>query len=663
MNRFIRTRSERRKRFLTLQVERLEDRALLSHVPAGPLPDMLDPNLGVRPVVSGLTTPTSIAFLDEDEMFVLEKDTGKVQHVVDGVIESTVLDLAVNNASERGLLGIALHPDFPEDGGVYLYWTARTAGPPSDPFFPDVERPPEEPELGADTGDVLAVPLLGNRVDRFVWNGSTLEFDQNLIMLRAFQNDAAPVPPDQGDAAQPPAGNHDGGVITFGNDGKLYIIIGDVGRRGQLQNLPSGPTDTGLGPTVDDDQFGGPEPDDAHFTGVVIRLNDDGTTPDDNPFFDVGASLGGEVGENIQKTFAFGIRNSFGLAVDPFSGRLWNTENGDDSFDELNQVFGGFNSGWIQVMGPLSRLAQFKEIETTFGSQSLQQLRWSPENIADSPQETLDRLFELAGSRYSDPEFSWKFAVPPTALNFVESRSLGSKYFRDLIVGNGAGQLMDFNLSGNRRDLNLSGRGLRDRVDDNFAKFVANESQRLVVGEGFGIITDIESGPNGSLYVSSIEHGTVYEVFPIRSRTFVTQLTGLEEVPPRDTRARGTTTLRLSRDSSELFFQINVSNIDNVVAAHLHLGPLGENGPIVAPLYEAASGGGRERGVLVRRSIRAEDLTGPLAGHSLDDLLGALQDGDIYVNVHTNDGIGDINTGPGDFPGGEIRGQFRLRRR
>jgi hypothetical protein len=89
--------------------------------------------------------------------------------------------------------------------GVYLYWTCRTAEPPTDPFFPDQERCSDDDMLGADTGDIVAVPLLGNRVDRFVWDGSALTFDRNLIMLHAFQNDGAPTPPDQGDAAQPPA--------------------------------------------------------------------------------------------------------------------------------------------------------------------------------------------------------------------------------------------------------------------------------------------------------------------------------------------------------------------------------------------------------------------------------------------------------------------------
>ena len=160
------------------------------------------------------------------------------------------------------------------------------------------------------------MPLLGNRVDRFVWNNSTLTFDRNLLMLRSFQNDGAPQPPNQGDQAQPPRGNHDGGVLAFGPDRKLYVIFGDNGRRGQLQNLAAGPT-----PPTADDQFGGPEPDDAHLTGVVLRLNDDGSAPSDNPFFAAGASRGGEVGANLQKVFAYGVRNSFGMAFDPLSGR------------------------------------------------------------------------------------------------------------------------------------------------------------------------------------------------------------------------------------------------------------------------------------------------------------------------------------------------------
>ena len=148
--------------------------------------------------------------------------------------------------------------------------------------------------------------------------------------------------------------------------------MGDNGRRGVLQNLMDGP----FGPGIDDDQFGGPEPDNAHLTGMVLRLNDDGSTPRDNPFHEFGAQLGGEVGANLQKVFAYGIRNSFGLAVDPWTGELWESENGGDSFDEINRIEPGHNGGWIQAMGPLARVTQFKEIESTPEFLGLQQVRW-----------------------------------------------------------------------------------------------------------------------------------------------------------------------------------------------------------------------------------------------------------------------------------------------
>lgn len=198
-----------------------------------PAPSMTDPNLSVRTAATGLTTPISMAFIGANDFLVLEKNTGIVKRVVNGVVQGAVLDLGVNNFSERGLLGIALHPNFPSNPGVYLFWTCRSAAPPADQFFPDELQCSNANMFAADTDDVLTVPLLGNRVDRFTWNGSGLTFDHNLIMLRAFQNDGAPVPPGQGDEAQPARGNHNGGVLRFGPDSKLYILFGDNGRRGQ----------------------------------------------------------------------------------------------------------------------------------------------------------------------------------------------------------------------------------------------------------------------------------------------------------------------------------------------------------------------------------------------------------------------------------------------
>src|SRR5687768_8980699 len=487
-------------------------------------PEMLVPNLAVRTTVSDLITPISMAFIGPNDFFVLEKNTGEVKRVVNGAVQGTVLDLGVNFASERGLLGIALHPNFPSNPILYLFWTCRSTALPADPFFPDEVRCLDSNMFAADTDEILQVPLLGNRVDRFVWNGSALTFDHNLIMLRAFQNDGAPVPPGQGDELQPPRGNHDGGVLRFGPDGKLYIVMGDNGRRGQMQNLANGPG----GPTRADDQFGGPEPDDAHPTGVILRLNDNGSTPEDNPFFAAGAAMGDEAGLNIQKVFAYGVRNGFGMAFDPKSGVLWEQENGDDSFSELNAVLPGFNSGWVQIMGPPERIAQYKAIETTvtpnppdpfaetyFG---LQQLRWSPTNIAATAQEAQSRLFMPAGAHYSAPEFSWKYEVAPGAIGFVRGRGLGPQYEGDLFVAAArpfleGGHLFHFNLTGNRRSIATDDPRLDDRVADNRHKWEITESESLLIGRNFGVGTDMHTGPNGNLFVVSLSNGAIYEIF------------------------------------------------------------------------------------------------------------------------------------------------------
>lgn len=487
---------------------------ILLGLASGPLaaqPTMLHPRLGVRQVVGGLTLPTALAFIGPNDILVLEKNSGRVQRVVNGALHSTALDLAVNNSSERGLLGIALHPDFPSNPGVYLYWTCQAAPPPADsPFFPTETECGDVPATGADSSDINAVPLRGNRVDRFNWNGSALIFDQNIIKLRVFQSDGGPVPPGQGDEGQPARGNHDGGVIAFGPDEKLYVFIGDLGRRGALQNLEFGPTADDSEVTTQDDQFGGPEPDLAHLSGVILRLNDDGSTPRDNPF-PTGS-------ETVQKIFAYGFRNSIGMAFDPSSSQLWLQENGDDTFSEINRVEPGMNGGWIQFAGPSSRIAQFKEIETTFGGQNLQQLRWPPTNIADTASDAMRRLFKLPGAHYSEPEFSWKWEVAPGGIGFMNSRALGMQFEGSLFVGaatpvlNG-GYLFRFRLTGNRQKIAVSDTRLNDRVADNLAKHEITESESLLVGRDFGVVTDIETGPNGNLFVVSLSGGAIYEIF------------------------------------------------------------------------------------------------------------------------------------------------------
>jgi glucose/arabinose dehydrogenase len=130
-----------------------------------PTPEVLDPDLAVRTAAFGLSQPTSMAFIGHDDFLVLEKASGQVKRVRGGEVQGTVLDLAVNSASERGLLGIALHPKFKKNGWVYLFWS--------------------ESKTGADSDTLDGVRPMGNRIDRFEWEDGRLVFDRNIIKFRA----------------------------------------------------------------------------------------------------------------------------------------------------------------------------------------------------------------------------------------------------------------------------------------------------------------------------------------------------------------------------------------------------------------------------------------------------------------------------------------------
>ena len=140
--------------------------------------------------------------------------------------------------------------------------------------------------------------------------------------------------------------------------------------------------------------------------------------------------------------------------------------------------------------------------------------------------------------------------------------------------------------------------------------------------------------------------------------TFTAHLTGAGEVPARDTAAQGQAIFQLSKDGTELRYRLIVANITNVTASHIHLGAEDVNGPVVVSLYGGVAASGRIDGVIATGTITAADLTGPLAAQPLSALLDQMEAGNTYVNVHTNDGVAPTNTGPGDFPGGEIRGQL-----
>ncbi len=464
------------------------------------------PSLQVSTVLNtGITQPIGIVFIARDDYFVLEKASGQVWRVIGGVIQTKpVLDLAVNSNSERGLLSMVLHPNFPTNPSVYIRWT--------------------ESSTGADSTVAIEVPLLGNRVDRFVWNGSTFNPtpEENLIKLRSLQTDNIAVADHPGTNNLNPAGNHNGGVMKFGPDGKLYVFMGDQGRRGWMQNLPNGPFLTA--PQVDD-TYGGPSPDNNHLSGVILRLNTDGTAPADNPFFAAGAAIGGEVGANIQKIYSYGHRNGFGMAFDPATGLLWETENADDAYSEINKVFPGMNGGWIQFAGPISRIAEWKVIETTQFTNALQQVRYPPTRAAYKPSLAAARMFMLPGATYADPDFSWRYESGPSGAAFVSGGALGAAYEGTFwigssrpnqVVGANGGSLYRFKLTADRQHLDVSADPrLADRVADNLfreKKFEGTESETLKIGSFFGTVTDIEQGPDGNLYIVSLTDNAIYKI-------------------------------------------------------------------------------------------------------------------------------------------------------
>jgi glucose/arabinose dehydrogenase len=386
-----------------------------------------DPGLEVTTVLSsadGLSQPTALSFLGSSpsDFFVTEKATGKVKHFVNGV-GTTVLDLPVTSESERGLLGMTLSPNFGQTGqpgsdNVYLYYSRSDTNS-------------DNPNGGWQE----------NRLSIFTWDGTALTNERAVATFGRS---------DDGRTGGP---NHNGGPITFGSDGKLYGITGDLNRKLAEQNYQSA---DGKSARV----------------GGIYRLNADGSVPTDNPF-------SSNPDSGIKRWYSYGTRNSFGLTFDPATGRLWDTENGPTSYDEINLVLRGSNSGWTDIMGPNSR----------------------------SPGDTGGLVNLGPAARYSNPEFSFKDPVAVTAINFLYGSSLGAAYDDKVLVGDANnGNLYMFTLNDDRSGFVLSG-GLNDMVADS-----TGERNALRVGTGFGITTDIVRGPDGDTYVLNLATGELYRI-------------------------------------------------------------------------------------------------------------------------------------------------------
>jgi len=285
-----------------------------------------------------------------------------------------------------------------------------------------------------------------NRVYQYQWNGDQLTNPVLVLDLPGL-----------------PGPNHDGGKILIGpapnETGQyVYVVIGNLNHDGKLQNFKDGL-----------------DPDD---TGVIFRVNpNNGTAPKGNPFPN---------DKTTSRYWAYGIRNSFGLAIDPITHTLWDTENGPDQYDEINIVNPGFNSGWQTVMGPISREGKAQE-----------------------------DLYQLSGSHYSDPLLSWKIPPALTGIEFLNSSKLGTKYTNNIFVGDyNGGNLYFFQINDNRNGLKLDifRSALSDKVVDNNQEFSS-----IIFGTGFGGITDIKTGPDGFLYIVSIGDGAIYRIIPAQA--------------------------------------------------------------------------------------------------------------------------------------------------
>jgi aldose sugar dehydrogenase len=252
-----------------------------------------------------------------------------------------------------------------------------------------------------------------------------------------------------------PGSKDNGGPIVIGPDNNVYSVVGhvagdgDKGHETKAQNYKRGP--------------------DADGSSGIHRVTIDGNIVD--------SGILGSI-ESLDTYYAYGIRNTFGMDFDPITLKLWITENGVYSNDEINLVEPGFNGGWKHVTGLAPSNFDYTELVTFNGS-----------------------------GKYSDPEFVWNNTVSPTALLFFNSDKFGPDYKNDMFVGDYEfGRIYHFGLNSERDALLLNG-SLADKIADN-----DSELQNIIFGEDFGVPTDLEIGPDGMLYVSSLRDGAIYRI-------------------------------------------------------------------------------------------------------------------------------------------------------
>jgi glucose/arabinose dehydrogenase len=426
-------------------------------------PKVTDSNLKVELVARNLDFPTAIDFLGNDDLLLTEKNTGNVYEIINGNVTAPLIHLNVTTRDERGLLGLAISGNgnngSRDNTFVYLYYTLCGKDKATD-------------------SEVSQQFLNGEKVGQPTVKGGSKKCGNYLYRYELDAKNNKLVAP-QLIASLPglPGPSHNGGKLLMDKEKNLFVTIGDLqttkfnqnktGYDTKAQNIING--------TVPDGRAG------------ILRITQDGK-PVGN------GTLGVDYPLNLY--YAYGIKNSFGIGLDPVTDNLWDTENGPQFGDEINLVKPGFNSGWEKVQG-IWKLNQTRE----------------KDGIFDNSTKGVEFVDFSSKGKYSNPEFVWDKPVAPTALAFLDSDKLGQQYTNDMFVGSAKkGTLFHFDLKPDRESLDLIG----DLADLAYSK--KEDSSKIVFGENFGVVTDLKVGPDGYLYVvsGSGETGTgaIYRIVP-----------------------------------------------------------------------------------------------------------------------------------------------------
>jgi len=426
-------------------------------------PKVTDSNLKVELVARNLDFPTAIDFLGNDDLLLTEKDTGNVYEIINGNITAPLIHLNVTTRDERGLLGLAIsgngNNDSKDNTFVYLYYTLCGKDKATD-------------------SEVIQQFLNGEKVGQPTVKGGSKKCGNYVYRYELDAKDNKLVAPKL-IASLPglPGPSHNGGKLLMDKEKNLFVTIGD------LQTTKFNQNKTGYD-TKAQNIINGTFPDGR---GGILRITQDGK-PVGN------GTLGVDYPLNLY--YAYGIKNSFGIGLDPVTDNLWDTENGPQFGDEINLVKPGFNSGWEKVQG-IWKLNQTRE----------------KDGIFDNSTKGVEFVDFSSKGKYSNPEFVWDKPVAPTALAFLDSDKLGQQYTNDIFVGSAKkGTLFHFDLKPDRESLDLIG----DLADLVYSK--KDDSNKIVFGENFGVITDLKVGPDGYLYVVSgtgeTGKGAIYKIVP-----------------------------------------------------------------------------------------------------------------------------------------------------